>query len=86
MLPHVHGLIVEVVEKMALVRRDLATQGDLEKYAARIARVERKVRQLIEAVRVVDATSADAIRKAWDTPARSLAERNVQHQRDEQQP
>jgi len=77
----VHALIVEVVEKMALVRRDLAKQGDLERYAARMARVEQKIRALADAVAATDASRGQAITKAWDTPARSLAERNAGHQR-----
>ena len=79
--PAVQELLVEVVEKMALVRRDLKQNGDLEKYAARVARIDRKVHALADTIQSSDPRLATAIRKAWDTPARSLAERNVAHRK-----
>lgn len=75
--------VVELVEKMALVRRDLKQKGDLEKYAARLARVEQKVEALASAVEPADPAAAKAMRTAWHTPARSLAVRNVGHQREQ---
>ncbi len=78
-----HARVVELVEKMALVRRDLKQKGDLEKYTARLARVEQKVEALAAAVEPTDPAAAKAMRAAWHTPARSLAVRNVEHQREQ---
>ncbi len=75
--------MVALIEKMALVRRDLKQKGDLEKYAARITRVDQKVQALASAVEAGDAALAKAIRTAWDMPARSLALRNVAHRKDQ---
>jgi predicted nuclease with TOPRIM domain len=75
-------LLVEFVEKTALLRRDLQHQGELEKYAARFARMEQKLASLTERVEETDPALAKALRQAWARPAISLAYRNAEHQKD----
>ena len=76
-------LVVELVEKVGLLRRDLNQRGDHEKYEARLARVEQKVSALAQAVSESDPELAKAIRTAYQMPARSLAFRNAGHQKSE---
>lgn len=75
-------LLVELVEKVGLLRRDLQHKGDLETYAARIARIEQKLQALAGALDAADPDVAKKLKEAWALPARSLAFRNTQHQKD----
>lgn len=74
-------LLVEFVEKVGLLRRDLQHKQDLARYEARIARIEQKMAALVEALASSNEALARAIETAWKQPARSLAFRNVQHQK-----
>ena len=74
-------LVVELVEKVGLLRRDLQHRHDLEKYEGRVARIEQKLSALAEKVSAEDPELAKALRTAWQLPARSLAFRNADHQK-----
>ena len=74
-------LLVDLVEKTGLLRRDLQHQNDLEKYAARVARIEQKLLALAARVEASDPALAKALRTAWNLPARSLAFRNAAHKK-----
>jgi len=74
--------VVELVEKMGLVRRDMVQKKEIEKYEARLARVDRKLSQLADLVSADDPALAKQLRTAWQMPARSLAFRNADHQKD----
>jgi hypothetical protein len=76
------GLVADLVEKVALLRREIEQQKEEERYAARLARIGQKVEALAEAVTADDPAAAAAIRTAWERPARSLAFRNAAHQKD----
>ena len=80
--PDLATLLTEMVEKMGLLRRDLQQKGDLEKYEARIARIEQKLSALAERISQSDPDLAKTLRTAWQLPARSLAFRNAAHQKD----
>ena len=73
-------LLVELVEKMGLLRRDMQHKKELEKYEARFARIEQKFNALAEQISAADPELAKALRTAWQLPARSLAFRNRDHQ------
>jgi hypothetical protein len=73
--------LVALVEKIGLLRRDLQHKGDLDAYAARIARIEQQILALADAVDATDAALAQSVREAWRLPARSLAFRNAEHQK-----
>jgi osmotically inducible protein OsmC len=77
--PALARLVTDLVEKIGLLRRDLQHRGDLEPYAARIARIERKVSALAEHFAETDPELAAAVHTAWRLPARSLAFRNAAH-------
>jgi hypothetical protein len=77
------GLVVDLVEKVGLLRRDLQQKQDLEKYEGRIARIEQKVSALAEKLSADDPELSKALRTAWQLPARSLAFRNAAHQKDQ---
>jgi hypothetical protein len=75
-------LLVELIEKVGLLRRDMQHKGDLEKYEARIARIEQKFSALVVRISDSDPALAKTLRTAWQLPARSLAFRNADHQKD----
>ena len=74
-------LLVELVGKVGLLRRDLQHHGDLEGYAARVARIENKILALAAHLDGSDPNLARAVRAAWRAPARSLAFRNAEHRK-----
>ena len=75
-------LLVDLVEKVGLLRRDLQHRKDLEKYDGRVARIEQKVSALAERLSSDDPELAKALRTAWQLPARSLAFRNAAHKKN----
>jgi hypothetical protein len=79
--PDVKTLLVELIEKVGLLRRDLQQKKELEKYEARFGRIEQKVSALAEHISRTDPDFAKALRTAWQLPARSLAFRNADHQK-----
>jgi hypothetical protein len=80
--PELARVVVELVEKMGLVRRDMIQKKEIEKYEARLARVEQKISQLADLVSANDPALAKQLRTAWQMPARSLAFRNADHQKE----
>lgn len=83
MKPELAVRLTELVEKIGLLRRDMQQKGDLEKYEARVARIEQKFSALAEAVAEDDPDLATSLRAAWRLPARSLAFRNADHRKKE---
>jgi hypothetical protein len=79
--PDTAALLIEFVEKTALLRRDMQHKGELERYAARFARMEQKLAALADRLETSDPELAKALRAAWKMPARTLAFRNVEHQK-----
>jgi hypothetical protein len=75
-------ILTEFVEKVGLLRRDMQQKKELEKYEARMLRIEQKLSALAEAVSMDDPELAKALQTAWQLPARSLAFRNAAHQKD----
>ena len=76
------ALLVELIEKVGLLRRDMQQKKELEKYEARFQRIEQKFNALAERLSREDPDLAKALRTAWQLPARSLAFRNADHQRE----
>jgi aminopeptidase N len=74
-------LLTDFMEKVGLLRRDLKQKGDLEKYEARLARIDQKFSALTEKIAADDPELAKALRTAWQMPARSLAFRNAEYQK-----
>jgi hypothetical protein len=74
--------LVEFVEKVGLLRRDMQHKKELEKYEARFQRIEQKFNALAERLSREDPELANALRTAWQLPARSLAFRNADHQKE----
>ncbi len=81
--PDLARLLTELVEKVGLLRRDMQHRGELERYEARMARVDQKFSALAEFVSRTDPDLAKALRTAWQQPARSLAFRNAEHRKSE---
>lgn len=80
------ALLVELIEKVGLMRRDMQQKKELEKYEARFARIEQKFSALAERISRDDPELAKALRTAWQLPARSLAFRNAEHQKQMKKP
>jgi hypothetical protein len=76
------ALLVALIEKVGLLRRDMQQKKELEKYEARFQRIEQKFNALAERLSQDDPELAKALRTAWQLPARSLAFRNAEHQKD----
>lgn len=81
MNPEIATLLVELIEKVGLLRRDMQQRKELDKYEARFVRIEQKFSALAERISRDDAELAKALRTAWQLPARSLAFRNAEHQK-----
>ena len=75
------ALLVELIEKVGLLRRDMQQKKELEKYEARFHRIEQKFNALVERLSQDNPEVAKALRTAWQLPARSLAFRNADHQK-----
>jgi hypothetical protein len=80
--PDIASILTEFVEKVGLLRRDMQQKKELEKYEARMQRIEQKLSALAEAISIDDPDLAKALRTAWQLPSRSLAFRNAAHQRE----
>ena len=76
------ALLVELIEKVGLLRRDMQHKKELDKYEARFQRIEQKFNALAARLSLEDPDLAKALRTAWQLPARSLAFRNADHQKD----
>jgi hypothetical protein len=77
------ALLIELIEKVGLLRRDMQHKKELEKYEARFQRIEQKFNALVESLAEDNPDLAKALRTAWQLPARSLAFRNADHQKKE---
>ena len=75
-------LLTEFVEKVGLLRRDMQQRKELDKYEARFARIDQKFSSLAERIAQDNPDLAKELRTAWKMPARSLAFRNADHQKD----
>ena len=75
-------LLTEFVEKVGLLRRDMQHRKELDKYEARMARIDQKFSALAERISQQDPALSKTLRTAWQLPARSLAFRNVEHQKE----
>jgi hypothetical protein len=82
MNPEIATLLTEFVEKVALLRRQMQHDKELEKYEARFARMEQKLTLLADRLEADDPAIAKALRTAWQLPARTLAFRNAEHQKE----
>lgn len=82
MNPEIGALLTEVIEKVGLLRRDMQHRKELDQYDARFQRIEQKISALADRISTEDPELAKSIRTAWQLPARSLAFRNAEHQKD----
>jgi hypothetical protein len=73
--------LTELIEKIGLMRRDIQHKGDLDRYEARLVRIEQKFTALADTIGQSDTDLAASLRSAWRLPARSLAFRNAEHRK-----
>ena len=85
MNPEIGALLTEVIEKVGLLRRDMQHRKELDRYEARFQRIEQKISALADRIAADDPDLAKSIRTAWQLPARSLAFRNAEHQKEDQE-
>jgi hypothetical protein len=76
--PDTAARLIDFVEKVGLLRRDMQHRKELEHYSARI---EQKLSALAEHISHSDPECSRALRTAWQLPARSLAFRNAAHRK-----
>jgi hypothetical protein len=82
--PEARARLVEFVEKVGLLRRDMQKRGEVERYAARFSRIDQKLSALADQLEASDPDLAKTLRTAWARPAMSLAYRNAGHQKEEE--
>ena len=75
-------LIVEFVEKVGLLKKDMKPKPEFERYEARFKRIEQKFSALAESIATTDPDFAKLLRRAWQMPGMSLAFRNAEHQKE----
>src|SRR5687768_4581059 len=75
-------VIVDFVEKVGLLKRDMKQKPEFERYEARFLRIEQKFSALAESIATTDPDFAKTLRRAWQMPATSLAFRNAEHQKE----
>src|SRR5678816_1069725 len=75
-------LIVEFVEKVGLLKKDMKPKPEFERYEARFLRIEQKFSALAESIATTDPDFAKLLRRAWQMPGMSLAFRNAEHQKE----
>ena len=80
--PDLAKRLTEFIEKVGLLRRDMQHRQELEKYEARFVRIDQKFSDLADRISESDPALAKALRTAWTLPARSLAFRNADHQKE----
>jgi len=78
--------LIAFVEKVGLLRRDMQRRKELDKYEARFARIDQKFTDLAELIARDHPELEKALRTAWQMPARSLAFRNADHQKETKEP
>ena len=71
--PDLSNLLIEFVEKVGLLRRDMQQRKELDNYEGPIARIEQKLSALADQIAQDDAELAKKLRSVWQLPARSLA-------------
>lgn len=76
------ALMIDLVETVGLLRRDLQQKKDYERYEGRILRVEQRLSALAERLSREDPELAKELRMARHYPARSLAFRQARHSRE----
>jgi DNA repair ATPase RecN len=76
------ALLIDLIEKVGLLRREMQQKKDFEKYEARFNRIQQKFDGLATRLAHTDPDLAKELRTAWVQPARSLAFRNARHQKE----
>ena len=76
------ALLIEFVEKVGLLRKDMKQKKEFEKYEARFLRIEQKFSALAELISRDDPALATALRKSFQMPSTTLAFRNAEHQKN----
>ena len=79
--PELKTLLVEFVEKVGLLKKDMKQKPEFERYEARFLRIEQKFSLLAESIANTDPDFAKLLRRAWQMPSTSLAFRNAEHQK-----
>ena len=74
--------LVEFVEKVGLLRKDMKDKKEFERYEARFLRIEQKFSAMVESIARDEPEFAKALRKAFQMPAINLAFRNAEHQKE----
>ncbi len=75
-------LLIEFVEKVGLLRREMQHRKELDKYEDLVARIDGTLSNLAERLSDTNPDLTKALRSVWQLPARSLAFRNANHQKE----
>jgi predicted translin family RNA/ssDNA-binding protein len=74
-------LLTDFVMMVGLLRRDMKQKNDFERYEGRFSRIEQKFAALAEEISRHNPDLAKALHTAFQQPARALAFKNAEHQK-----
>ena len=74
-------LLTDFVMMVGLLRRDMKKNNDFDRYDGRFARIEQKFAGLAEAISRDNPELARTLHTAFQQPARALAFKNAEHQK-----
>ena len=75
-------LLIDFVMMVGLLRRDIRHNSDFDRYAGRFSRIEQKFSAFAELISRDDAELARMLHTAFQQPARALAFKNAEHQKE----
>ena len=80
--PQKARLLTDFVMMVGLLRRDIRHNSDFDRYAGRFSRIEQKFSTFVELISRDDPELAKALHTAFQQPARALAFKNADHQKE----
>jgi hypothetical protein len=75
-------LLTDFVMMVGLLRREMKHNNEFERYEGRFSRIERKFASLAEQISQHDPELTKALRTAFEQPARAVAFKNAEHQKE----
>lgn len=82
MEPQEARLLTDFVMMVGLLRRDIRHNSDFDRYSGRFSRIEQKFQTLAELISRDDPELAKTLHTAFQQPARALAFKNAEHQKE----
>ena len=75
-------LLTDFVMMVGLLRRDIRHNSDFDRYSGRFSRIDQKFEAFAELISRDDPELSKALQPAFQYPARALAFKNAEHQKE----